>query len=700
MIRGLAGCLAVSAITAGIVSADDAANQDPVILDEVQVIGDKVGRDLQELPTSTSVIDQTRIENEPIRNFDDILNRVANVQSEGLAQFGAFSIRGVNNNALIAGFNQSNLLATVSLNQVPLGGLTSDYLRPSTWDVSTVEVLRGPQSTLQGPNSMIGAIFFNYNRPDFTTEGRLRAEYGELNTWNVAAYQNLPLSDDVLAARITLETRNTDGGIKGVVTGEDDIARIDERMVRGQLLYRPLGTEDIQFNLTSMFNRSDTNHQAHVTELPPYKLEDRKNLETYPGEYPADVWFNSLEAQIRINEHWDLVSVTGYTDLDGKEGLYDGDLLPPDFLSVRVELAEEIFNQDLRLYYSGERIRGLLGFYYSSADLSGRYDSSGFIPLVGDYSAIFDLAEDVTTAAVYGNVDYDVLDSLTLNFGLRYNYENRENSDKIIFNGFPSDLGGEADFSKLLPTASVLYRVNDDVNVGFKYSRGYRSGGFSAAPFLQQTSAFDAEIADDYELFIRSQFLDGRLTINGNLFYMDWRDQQIPVLPPGGIAGFDELTVNAGKTELRGFELEASARINSRLNGYLSVGYVKSEFKEFEYNGIDYAGESLPNSPEWTLSIGADYTHPDGFFAGGNFRWVDKSYSDLTSIDGTQMSERNILDAKLGYRGSNWSVYLWGTNLLDDFYETYVYDASLFGFDRYAAVSTPRRLGLGAELEW
>lgn len=673
---------------------------DTALLDNMVVLGDKAGRDIQELPVSTSIIDQARIDDEPILNIDGVLNRVANVNSEGNAQLGAFSIRGVNNNALFASFNQSNVLATVFTNQVPLGGNTSDYLKPSTWDVSSVEVLRGPQSTLQGPNSLIGAIFFNYSRPNFSTEGRIRAEYGELDTLNIGAYQNIPLVDNVLAGRISVETRNSDGGLESSFTGADDVARIEERMARAQLLYQPFGDEDTHFNLTLMLNDSDTSVQAFATAFGEFTLEDRKNQENILPDYPSETILTSLESQIALNDNWDVRAVTGYTDLDVGEFLYDGDALPVDILRITGNLQEEIFSQDLRLHYTGTRLRGLIGGYYSSAELSSFYDSAGFLPGFGSFSAIFDLAEEVTTMAIYTNVDYDIFSRLTVNGGLRYNYEDRDNQNKSTSNGLFAELGGEDDFAQVLPSASFTYRFTDEINGGLKYARGYRSGGISVAPFIQLSQAFDEEFTDNYELFFRSQFMDRRLTINGNIFYVEWEDQQVPVLPPGGVPQFDELIVNAGESTLKGFEVEATLEVTTDLSIFTAIGYTDSEFKDFVFRGIDLSGNRLPNSPEWTISIGANYSHISGFFAGANYRWVDEAYTTIGAVEETTMSERNIVDAKIGFRTEHWSAYLWGTNLLDDFYETYLYDARIFGVDAYGSVSTPRRVGIGMEFYW
>ncbi|MCG8374899.1 MAG: TonB-dependent receptor plug domain-containing protein, partial [Chlorobiales bacterium] len=396
--KGLACCLIAQVVLAGIVRAenemtDSVAEADsltstvakaPVntpqyLMRGIEVVGDKVGRDIQDLPTSAAVVDESRMEDEPIATIDDVLNRVANVNSEGMAAMGGlFSIRGINQGSIFASFDATNQLAAVYLNQVALGGLLSQYIKPSTWDVRSVEVLRGPQSTLQGKNSLAGAVFFNYNRPDFTFDGGFRAEYGELDTWNLALYQNVPIEDDVLAARIALETRNSDGGIVNPITGADDIALIDEKTARLQLLYQPFGNEDISFNLTGIYFDSETNTQPRATEFGMYDLEDRLNEETWPGYVPQESWFTALESDFRLDDNWRIAAVTGYSDLKITGYKYDGDQMAPDLLWVNGDFDESQFSQDLRLHYEGGRFRGLLGGYYSKADVRTVYDADGF----------------------------------------------------------------------------------------------------------------------------------------------------------------------------------------------------------------------------------------------------------------------------------------------------------------------------------
>ncbi|MEM9282530.1 MAG: TonB-dependent receptor plug domain-containing protein, partial [Verrucomicrobiota bacterium] len=135
----------------------------------------------------------------------EVLNRTANATSLP-GGFGSFTIRGINDESLVTSFDTgSNNLATIFINQAPISKNHVAYLPPSLWDVETVEVLRGPQSVFQGPNSLAGALFYDYVDPNFSWEGRTRFEYGEYNTLNWAVTQNIPIADQYLAARFNYE---------------------------------------------------------------------------------------------------------------------------------------------------------------------------------------------------------------------------------------------------------------------------------------------------------------------------------------------------------------------------------------------------------------------------------------------------------------------------------------------------------------
>ncbi|MEM0911736.1 MAG: TonB-dependent receptor plug domain-containing protein, partial [Pseudomonadota bacterium] len=243
---------------AGNVNAEDTAEEQQ--LERVSIVGSKVNRTRQELSNSIGFFGEYRLQNDNIFSVEDIFDRTANTFT-GTTGFGSYSIRGVNNNGIVSGISNANALSSIVLNQVALGVNSGDYIKPGLFDAQSVEIFRGPQSTVQGPNSLIGAIYINFAKPEFDQgfEGKARVQAGQLDTLNAAVAQNLVLVDDYLAARISFETRQTDGDVVNTTTGRDDVQRLDENALRLGIKAQPFGDESLVFDLTYFNVDSDSN---------------------------------------------------------------------------------------------------------------------------------------------------------------------------------------------------------------------------------------------------------------------------------------------------------------------------------------------------------------------------------------------------------------------------------------------------------
>ena len=248
-------------------AANEAGREDSRI-DEIIVIGSKTFETRQDLAASLGYFDEDRLINETIFNVEDIFDRTANAFT-GIGGFSGYSIRGVNNNGVVGAQNNSNALASIIVGQVAMGVSSGDFVKPSLFDVASVEILRGPQSAVQGPNSLIGAIYINPNTPDMDSyEGRFRAEAGEFGLLNLGLVQNVPLIDDVLAARIVVETLQLNGAVENITTGVDDVTRRDQVNTRLGLRYQPMGSDDLVFDLTYTYANTDSNPFGSVAPPP------------------------------------------------------------------------------------------------------------------------------------------------------------------------------------------------------------------------------------------------------------------------------------------------------------------------------------------------------------------------------------------------------------------------------------------------
>ena len=685
----------------------DAELQFASFSEDVTVVGSKLDTGRQEFGTSVAYLSAERLETDAIFTVEDAFDRTANAFT-GTAGFGAYSIRGVNNTGLTTSFSRANALASVLLNQTALSPLSSDYLKPSLFDASSVEILRGPQSTLQGPNSLIGSVLINYNKPAFDGyHGRVRFEGGGLGTTRTSIMQNIELVDDVLAARVTYENRQANGAVTNVVHDVNDVQRTDEQTVRLQVGLRPRADDRVAFDLTWMHNDSDSNPFALVAPNPRTgaTMFDREQNYSRLDEYPFTFDLVNLEASAALTDRWSLTSVTGYSvfDLDQR---FDGDLSEFDFLNVDAFGKDTVASQEVRATYGGEAVDAIVGLFYSQGDYGFGFHGTGIFPDgmggVMPFNSRTDLNEGVEQLALFGRGEWTMGDRLLATAGLRLNREVRKTDNFADNNGFVSDLSGEETFQQLIPSASLSYNFTPNTSVGASYARGFQAGGIAFAVFLGQAEAFGEEYTNNYEFFVRHRSADGRITLNANVFSIDWFDQQVPYTPPFGFPGFDQFIENVGESQLQGFEVESELYVSRDVRVFASLGVNDSEFKDFVFDGDDLSGRAFPNSPGWNTSLGVAWQPAAGWFAGSTFNFTDRAYSDLSAPMLTRISSRNLLSGRFGYRfADGWSIYAWGTNLLNDEYELGLFDGRDFGVPgAYGRLGDPRTGGIGVDLGW
>lgn len=676
------------------------------LIQEVTVVGSKLGTGRQEFGVSVAHLGADRIDSDAIVNVEDAFHRAANVYV-GTAEMGAFAIRGVNNNGLESSFSNGTSLASILVNQLALGPRTSDHLNPSLFDAESVEILRGPQSTLQGPNSLIGSVLINYNRAAFDGyDGRVRVEGGGLDTERIQFMQNLELVDEILSARVVHEDRYIRGAVSNIVNDTDDRYRTDVETTRVLLALRPRADDSLRFDLTWLRSDSDSIPWGYHMEDPSrgIEMEDRIQVWNREDAYPSDVNLLNLEAHIDVGERWAIDAVVGASEFDGAQ-LFDADFTPFDILNVDAWSTDDVTSQELRASYRGPVVNLLLGAFHSESEFGYGFGGVGFFPdatgNIVPFNRTTRLIEDVEQTDVFGRIEWDATDRLHFTGGVRLSRDSRHNLNFADNNGFVSELDAQKDFDQVLPSASVTFDVASNTSLGASYARGFKAGGFAFGVFLGVAEPYDEEFTDNVEFFLRHRTADGRMILNANVYRIDWTDQQIPYTPPFGFPGFDSLVANAGKSRLQGLEVETEVFVSNALSLFASFGVADSEFVQFVLDGVDYAGRALPQAPEWNGSVGLNWRSPAGWFAGGTLSYADEAYSELAAPEVTRLRTRTLLDGRFGYRRGGWALYAWGKNLLDHQYEVSLFNGAPFGLPgAYGIYGPPRSAGVGIDFNW
>jgi outer membrane receptor protein involved in Fe transport len=245
----------------------------------------------------------------------------------------------------------------------------------------------------------------------------------------------------------------------------------------------------------------------------------------------------------------------------------------------------------------------------------------------------------------------------------------------------------------------VEYAWTDDIKTALTVQRGYRSGGSSTNTARSTTFAFDPEYTWNYELSLRTAWLDGALTVNANAFYTDWKNQQTVV--NFGLNSYDYHTVNAGKSHLYGFEVEATHRVNRNLDWYAGLGYTRTKFDEFKVSTgsiDDLSGLEFPYAPHWTLSAGVNVRPVERLnlnLNGSSRSAIFASASAATPQADSRIGARTLVNARISYDLDHWSISAFASNLFDEKYLQYATP----GY-HLAVLGNPRILGVALETRW
>ncbi|WP_249720350.1 TonB-dependent receptor [Pseudoxanthomonas japonensis] len=739
--------------------AQDAAPDGPrttTELDTIVVKGEKTDRDLQDTTTSVAVTTEVRMEQENLSSVYQLFDRTANL-SRTYGDAG-FTIRGINNND-----GEGAPLSTIYLD----GAAMSHFMvatGPSTmWDLSQVEILRGPQSTIQGENALAGAIVLRTQDPDLESwGGRARVLLSDPSDQRVSFAAGGPLVEGELGVRLAAERRNFDGFVDNPTRGTGEDA-LDSTLVRGKILWTPSALPGLTARLS--FNHFDRTGPYSFTysslDVPDY-FDNRVNYSDAPNVDDTRTDSATLEVDYDIDGRWVLHAVTAWSDADSRRH-YDNDYTAMAGSEGGAQLDSKALSQEFRIAYNGERLRGLVGLYYSKRDthnatasmtgvvtpestIAFLLQSIGLDPATAGFvaqqyvAALPEIDVDYRSAspsqgenkAVFTDFEFDFTERLSLLGGFRYDRQSygfgSQTSavfagtlpDPAAFGptlapviaginqavlGFVSEANGTSPYSTrtfntFLPKLGARYAFTDDVSLAFVAQRGYRSGGSSFNVARSMVVPYDPEYTDNYELSLRSQWLGGRLTLNANTYYIDWKDKQVSV--NFGQGSFDYHTVNAGRAHLYGFELEATHRVSSGFDWYASLGHSRTQFDQFVpvFGGViaDYSGTEFAYAPRWTLAIGGNWRFGDHWVANLNANHRTEIYSDTGAFQ-TRLSDRTLVNGRFGYDTDLWSAWVFVDNLFDENYIQYRFTDQTLGLS-HGLLGAPRVVGIGFEAHW
>ncbi len=733
--------LTSATVLACLAPAISQAQDRPDLLDEIVVTAQKRSENIQDVPISISAFS------------GDDLNALGITESEQLGQFipglELSTSSGEGSQLIIflrgAGLNDFN-----TNNAGPIG-IYSDEVYISSpaltafqfFDTERLEILKGPQGTLYGRNTTGGAVKFISNKPTDEFEFQARGSYSRFDTTDVEAAISGPITDNI-RARFAINKVDSDGFLENTI----DPSNITDENSVDTLSWR--GTIDV--DVTENFSLRGNVHGANVNSegakfvfigLGPDgtgPLGTPSQTDPFSGQYNRDddIDLDSIggyiEAKLDIGDI-QITSISAYDELDR--------LLPEetdanalDILFINYDVKSETFSQELRATGSYGDSSWLIGGFYLTEDLE--QDQS--IDLFGSLRPLFaplgvnipgvtspdptpvffaraNNFQTIETFAIFGQTDVAVTDKLTLTLGGRYTDEDRtfdargtieeESLADIVGNPLVVYEGTDLETSdgEFSWRFGLDYKLDDDTLLYGSIARGFKSGGFNGGflsldpvEAITQLEPFDPEFLTAYEVGFKTDLLDNKLRLNGALFYNDFSDLQVfTQINTGGLPLL--VLDNATSAEVLGAEFDATFYPHPNLLLNLTGAFMDSRIGSLSVNGVDLTGNTIPNTPDASVSGLARYDHDLGDYGSvylqGSFAYRDDVFFSTENLDFTGQEAYTLANLRLGYtaESQNWGIAVFGNNIGDTTYFTNVSNNSDFGFAS-ATLGTPRSYGV------
>ncbi len=725
---------AVSTIPVAPLRADGdpaATAAEPLRMEALVVTGELLTRAAEHTISSVAVHDGAEIERSTARDVYDVLRATPNAGLEDSDYgFGGMTLRGIGSYGAsgagaYASYGTTNV---VVLDGVGLPRSALSYADLSAFDLDTVEVFRGPQSTSQGRNAMGGAVVINSVAPEpFPTLGgsfRGRLGGGDHGSRQSAGAAEVTLWPDRLALRGVYDDRRDDGDVTNVTRGERDAARRDSRSMRLRGRLRP-GGFDSRYDL--LFSVADIEQYRGSRYVQLAHEHDRQALNDQPQDFENHSQLYTLDQRLDLGGDWTLRAVSAWFR-SNTLSRFDIDYDREDGSATIQREDSDGFSQELRLSYAGTRVRGTVGAYFydeSNRDHSDGYlDISYFlgsvglcgVPLLCDaplgkivYAS--GLPSEVRDMAVFGELDWAATERLTLTAGLRADreenrrvFETAYSGDSLVADVLVATLRGTvlpADgdvpvsrrFSEVLPKLAARYEVVDRWFLGAAYAEGYRPGGDGYNQVSGRYFSFDSERTRNAELSLKGRHDPWRLQAALNLFHTWWDDMQVQ-----GGEGIDNYMENAGSATLRGGELELRWQALAPLRLVGGVGITRGRFDRYiSTEGEDFAGHRLPKAPAYTGMLALEWMPLPGLMVRPDMVWVGDTPANADNNPVHRLPAYQLLNLAVRWQFGRVGLFFAGTNLADTHYRR---DANNFGSAGYDVVSLGERRRLSGGLEF
>ena len=684
--------------------AKTTAKQDA--FEKIEVTARKRTESLFESPTAITSIGANLIDKANMGNLEDIGKYVPNLNitryGVGNAAHASVFIRGIG--------LQDHIITTdpgvgVYLDGVYLGRQMGSNL--SLPNVERVEVLRGPQGTLYGRNTLGGAVNVITKQPG--DEGILTtsAKVGSRGRIAGDIYFNDALTNDLsMSASASYKQRNGVGTAVNLVNPEKEIG--EEQEFSGRIALKYEATSDLAFTFSLDGVDNESGQSPYTIEL----TEPLDSSNVFNGDFPLltedllpanpddlgttvagiestsySGWGTSFTADWAINNTYTAKFISSYRTSEYEGGL-DDDASPLNLSEFPEVGGADQYSFELQLNATFDKMDFVSGLYFFNEDGFTRSEdfvfspfntpdgvlNDGVTPSFGGFG-FFEINQETNSYAAYINGSYDLTDDLTIGGGLRYSEDKKDAN--AIFPTFPERKDISADFNAVTWDINASYQLSNNMNVYGQVQKGYQTGGFPPRPFggPDQFVSFDETKAVNYEIGLKGQVHEN-VSMMLAMFVTDYTDLALPFSDPTAGGGFVTIVENAGQSKAQGIELETTIALTDDFTIRTAVGYLDSEITEVAegVQGIG-KGDSPALTPRWTVMVAPSYFVD---LSNGGTVALNANYSYRSEMQGQSVfnksetiDSRELVGFNISYTNpyGDMEVTLYGENVLNEVYD-------------------------------
>lgn len=611
----------------------------------------------------------------------------------------------------VTGYQKDNL-ASIMIDDIFQTNLAINAGSFDFWDLDTLEIHRGAQSTTQGVNSLAGSILLNHHKASKKNEGTVKIGAAQYGKKEVGAVVNNKINDK-FQTRLAYNKQISDGFITNTKSGNDHWGETNKDHFTTDLIYQLKANEELRLNMKLLRNHVGG---SYVQGNDPFLHEVSEDVDFGRTTNNQQVAITYTKNHSENFSHKITLAGSQAREITNS----DADGTKKDLTGIKHEKATDNFTSIESLFqYHQSKIKNVFGIHLHHYNLTNHYDFNILYPLTSTINTelvtLQDSQKHRSVGALFNSIFYRLSDHHSINLGARVEHV-RNKYDATIDAKRSEDLGGanatvdaflnrvsgsygdSNNKTMILPKIGYLYQI-DEHSIGAYYTQGYRIGGLSINRYRSEVNTYSPEKTNNYELSYK--YAKQKFSFTTNIFYIDWQKQQVEVKLSNQF--YDTQVQNASSSALYGSEVEGIYQFKNSDKLRVNLGHVETEFKKFNNDGINYAGNQFPDASHWTSQASFWKNISDDFTTILTARYLSDSFSNAENTK--KAPEQYYLDFNTLYSFHDYILELYVKNVFDK--QFHLYDGSPSSSAAaanyqasYHRVNSPREIGFRLNYYW